>query len=64
MAIAPCSAKDGRRAKVKFRNLALLAVRWENLPKGDRKLTTTANLNRITSHEKCQVEQTLGFAAL
>jgi hypothetical protein len=27
-------------------------------------LTTTENLNRITTHEKCQVEQTLGFAAL
>jgi hypothetical protein len=54
MAIAPCSAKDGPRAKVKFRNLALLADLWENLPKGDRKLTTTENLNRSTMDEKCR----------
>jgi hypothetical protein len=60
MAIAPCSAKDGLRAKVKFRNLAVLGALCENLPKGDRLLTTTENLNRVTIHEKYQVEKTLG----
>ena len=64
MVIAPCSVKDGLRAKVKFRNLVVLGALCENRRKGDRNLTTTDNLNRITSHEKCQVEQTLGFAAL
>ncbi|MCC8455773.1 hypothetical protein LMJ43_36525, partial [Streptomyces rochei] len=62
--IAPSSAKDGLRVKVKFRNLAVLANLWEKWPKGDRNLTTTDNLNRVTIHEKYQVEKTLGFAAL
>ena len=64
MAITPSSVKDGPQAKVKLRNLVVLAALCENLPKGDRKLTTTENLNRITINEKYQVEKTLGFAAL